>query len=219
MKDPILITGCARSGTSLTAGIINICGAFGGTMTGPTQYNQRGQFENDVIREKLVKPYLESMDCDRLGQWPLPDRKKLKKAPNWGKDVTGVLKKQGYASGPWMYKGAKMCLVWQMWHKAFPKAKWLIVRRRDEEIVASCLRTGFMRHFKSESGWQKWVDWHKECFAEMLEDPDVDAQEVWPELAIRGDLSEMERVVKQLKLKWDEQEIHHFVTPKLWHTA
>ena len=35
MKDPILITGCARSGTSMIAGVINICGAFGGDMAGP----------------------------------------------------------------------------------------------------------------------------------------------------------------------------------------
>ena len=42
MKNPIIITGCARSGTSLTAGVINICGAGGGEMSGATIYNKKG---------------------------------------------------------------------------------------------------------------------------------------------------------------------------------
>ncbi len=217
MQDPILITGCARSGTSLIAGIINICGAFGGKTTGATRYNQRGQFENDYIRDQIVKPYLASMDCDRLGQWPLPERGNLKRAPKWGEDIRQVLKDDGYKEGPWYYKGAKMCLVWPTWAKAFPTAKFLIVRRRDDEIINSCLNTRFMRHFKTESGWQKWIDWHKECFEEMLADTQMDVQEVWPEHAVRGDMSQMRDVVKRFKLKWDEDAVRHFVTPKLWH--
>ena len=44
MKEPILITGCARSGTSMVAGIINMSGAFGGVMAGPNKNNQKGNF-------------------------------------------------------------------------------------------------------------------------------------------------------------------------------
>ena len=36
-----------------------------------------------------------------------------------------------YKGGSWYYKGAKMCLIWPIWHKAFPEAEWIIVRRDD----------------------------------------------------------------------------------------
>ena len=69
IKDcPILITGCPRSGTSLTAGIINKCEAWGGEMVGPTPHNPKGFFENIGLREKLTKPVLSAMGCDPLGQ-------------------------------------------------------------------------------------------------------------------------------------------------------
>ncbi len=44
---PIIVTGCARSGTSLTAGVLHLCGAWIGKCTGPTAYKKRGQFENE----------------------------------------------------------------------------------------------------------------------------------------------------------------------------
>jgi hypothetical protein len=56
MKDPILITGAARSGTSMTAGVINICGAFGGVLSGPNKNNKKGMFENNRIRQDIAKP-------------------------------------------------------------------------------------------------------------------------------------------------------------------
>jgi hypothetical protein len=70
MRPPILITGCARSGTSMTAGIVHICGAFGGRMSGPTPNNRKGMFENEEVRNQIVKPYLSSIGADPLGQKP-----------------------------------------------------------------------------------------------------------------------------------------------------
>jgi len=143
MPEPILITGCARSGTSLVAGMINKCGAFGGNMSGPNKNNAKGMFENAHIRNLLMKPYLREIGVDPLCQYPLPDINKLTIPSNWKQEVEKVMTDEGYWHGPWMYKGAKMCLTWKMWHHAFPHAKWIIVRRRTGDIVNSCLRTGF----------------------------------------------------------------------------
>jgi len=146
MKEPILITGCARSGTSMVAGIINKCQVFGGDMSGPNRNNAKGMFENAYIRNNILKPYLRQMEVDPLGQYPLPDIDNLLIPSSLKKDVEQVMINQGYTNGPWMYKGAKMCLTWPAWHHAFPNAKWIIVRRRIGDIVNSCIRTGFMRH-------------------------------------------------------------------------
>ena len=73
LNDPIFITGCARSGTSMTAGVINYCGAFGGQVAGATKNNRKGMFENNAIRELIVKPILRKHKFDPMGQNPLPD--------------------------------------------------------------------------------------------------------------------------------------------------
>lgn len=217
LKAPILITGCARSGTSVTAGIFFLCGAFGGKMSGPTRYNKKGMFENAEIRNQVVKPYLkETLKVDPMGQDPLPDIAKLVPTPNLQGVIEGKMKWQGYRDGPWFYKGAKMCLIWPIWHTAFPKARWVIVRRRDEDIIHSCMKTGFMRAFKTNEGWQGWIDAHKQRFEEM-KNAGLDMQEVWPEKFINDqDYTEVRQVVKNLGLRWRETKVKELVSEELW---
>lgn len=222
-QPPILITGAARSGTSMIAGIINICGAWGGKMAGKTRYNKKGMFENSEIRETLVKPALERMGCDRLGQNPLPDIGNVKNANKyfttyWRRTVDKIVNNQGYISGPWMYKGAKMCLIWPIWDVAYPLAKWVIVRRNDQDIVNSCMKTGFMKRYKTPEGWGIWVDEHKERFNEMR-NAGLDIIEVWPTKAIQGDLAEAQAMIEKLGLQWMEQEVSEFICPALWHES
>jgi len=219
MIQPILLTGCARSGTSMTAGIISFCGAFGGKMSGPNDNNKKGMFENAEIRNNFVKPYLASIGADPMGQNPLPEAGRLRPYPYLREDVEKTLGHQGYKSGPWFYKGAKMCLMWSVWHAAFPKAKWIIVRRKDEDIIASCLKTGFMRAFNDEMGWQWWVDQHKKRFEEMKA-AGLDVQEIWPTKFVHGDLSEIRTFVDMYGgLKWNEKAVADFITPAWWSTG
>jgi hypothetical protein len=227
MRNPILITGCARSGTSLTAGIIDICGAFGGvTGKGGTRYNKKGMFENGIIRNGILKPYLRSIQCDPKGQYPLPDISKLQCPPNWTERIEGVFKDQGYKEGHWYYKDAKMCLMWNVWHEAFSNAKWIIVRRNRKDIVNSCLKTAFMNAFHSsaaraavgaatkQDGWNWWIDQHEKRFQEM-KDAGLNVREVWPEKMVEGDYSEVYKMLEWLGLSWNGK-IVNFVEPKLW---
>jgi len=220
MIDPILITGCARSGTSMVAGIVSICGAFGGDVTGKTRYNKKGQFENIYIRNSIVKPYLTGIECDPLGQNPLPEIEPMKHLPlsfviDWKKRVERTFREQGYKGGPWFYKGAKMCMMWPIWHYAFPKAKWIIVRRKDKEIINSCLKTGFMKAYKNTTGWQKWVDQHKVHFVEMRY-AGLDVIEIWPQEMVNGDFTSIKRLIRIFKLNWKEKDVLEFITPALW---
>lgn len=216
MKSPILITGCARSGTSMTAGILDHCGAFGGKTTPATSWNRKGQFENDEIRENIVKPLMRFNGADPLGQNPLPDINHLMKFNGLRKKIESIFQYSGCDhSTQWYYKGAKMCLLWPTWHEAFPKAKWVVVRRKDEDIVYSCLRTAFMKAFKHAEGWQSWVDEHKKRFVEMI-DAGLDVHEIWPSKFVGGDFSEIKALVDVLGLEWQEEAVMDFVDPKLW---
>ena len=218
----ILVTGCARSGTSLVAGSLTLCGASGGKMAGATKHNRKGMFENLDIRNNIVKPILRQMGYDPMGQNPLPDPEQFKSLQDhvyadFAGRVVQTLKKQGCGPNP-MYKGAKMCLMWPLWHRAFPGARWVIVRRNPDDIVNSCLRTSFMRGHRTRAGWLGWVADHEKRFEEMF-DAKLDVLEVWPQRAINGDLTELQMVANSLELVWDFNKVREFVTPSLWHRA
>ena len=228
MKNVILITGCARSGTSMVAGVVDMCGAFGGDMSGPNKSNKKGMFENYYIRNQLVKPYLTDMKADAMGQYPLPDIAKLNIPMNWRDRVEQIMKEQGFKDGPWFYKGAKMTLMWPVWHYAFPNAKWIIVRRRTGDIINSCLKTSFMRAFSKvqfrkaigvkdeKEGWKWWVRQHEQRFVEMLE-TGLNAKIVWPERMVMHDYQQMMETIEWLGLDWNDQ-VLSFISPKLWNS-
>jgi len=221
MQPPILITGAARSGTSLVAGIVNLCGAFGGVMSGPNSNNKKGMFENQEIRNRIVKPYLVSIGADRMGQNPLPDIARVRdsiptEAARIRNAVLGIMERQGYSGGPWFYKGAKLCLLWPLWHAAFPDARWIILRRPDDDIIASCLRTSFMRAYHTADGWRTWLSAHKLRFDEMA-DVGCDIRVVWSNDVVTGRHATMHAIAACCGLRWNKQRVDAFVDPSLWH--
>jgi hypothetical protein len=156
----ILITGCARSRTSMTTSMLQACGAHLGR---PKDVNDL--YENTAIRQGILKPMIREFGGDPLGQTHFP-------APNAVKPVEGlksrVLDALGEGSGPPAYKDAKIALVWQSWAIAFPAAKWVLVRRSRDGIIDSCIRTHFMRaHGEDRDGWGAWVDAQIERFDAM----------------------------------------------------
>jgi len=213
---PIFITGCARSGTSLIAGIVELSGAFGGTTCGRTTANKKGQFENVEIRNGIVKPYLKAIGADPMAQKPLPDVEHLEPFNELREAIMNVICRHGYRSGPWYYKGAKMCLLFPLFHKAFPHAKWIIVRRNDEDIIDSCLRTSFMKKCKGKEGWQRWVDHHKYCF-ELMKKSDLWTKEICPSIFMSGNFEAIKTLITEdLGLCWNQKKIEEFVDPSMY---
>ena len=181
-------------------------------MTGPVAHNQKGQFENAYIRDKITKPFLQALGVDRLGQHPLPDTHSLNPVPGWSSRIYSTIRNEGYTTGPWFYKGAKLCLVWPVWHAAFPGARWIIVRRDADQIAKSCLRTHFMRAYSDKDGWLLWVREHEERFEAMYE-AEVTGISVWPERAARGDLGEFKEMISWCELEWDDKAVKEFISP------
>lgn len=214
---PILITGCARSGTSLTAGVINICGAWGGEMRGATPYNKKGMFENTAIVDGLIKPFLKALGADPLGQDPLPDTENVPIIPEWNIAILRRLEAQGYNGERWFYKGVKMLLIWPVWQAAFPDAKWVIVRRNKNEIAASCMRTPFMRAFNDEAGWLGWVKEHEDRFDQIFA-AGILAHEFWPGVAL-NEPARFKDLISWLGLEWKEDEVNEFIDHSLWNNT
>ena len=71
-NSPIFILGLPRSGTSMIAGAIRICGAWTGVTVPASQANPKGFFEHTVIREHVTKQVLTGLGCDPLGVRKIP---------------------------------------------------------------------------------------------------------------------------------------------------
>lgn len=226
MKEPIIITGAARSGTSMVAGTFNLCGAFGGSLYGKHRANPKGMFENPDIRERVIKPYLKQLQVDPACQYPLPNSNDIKIPVNWKKRVQELIQRQGYQKGNWFIKDPKIPSHWPVWNYAFPNAKWIIVRRRTPDIIRSCMKTGFMKAFVSEDkqravgakneweGWLWWVHYHEQRFIEMMQ-AGLNCKIVWPERMVRGDYTQMFEAIEWAGLNWTN-DVYDFISPKLW---
>lgn len=220
-QDPILVTGAARSGSGIIAGAFVKCGAFGGIMT-----NKRGLYENDKVRDLLVKPYLQDTGVDPLGQFPLPDTNSMLIPRHWRSQVQEIMEEEGYTGGPWMYKDSRIGLMWPIWHYAFPNAKWILVRRRTGDIVDSCKKTAYMAAYKNQAnleainvttedeGWKWWIHEQEKRWVEMMNEG-VNVKVIWPERMVDGDYRQFHETLEWAGLKWNPN-IYNFVDTLLW---
>lgn len=217
-KDPILITGIPRSGTSIIAGAIK----QGKVWTGWTDR----MFENIPVRDNLVRPFLVKLGADPLCQYPLPELNDCLNLQTWRAQVMALVNRQGYQGGNWLYKGASVAVLWSIWHDAFPNAKWIVVRRKTSDIVNSCLKTWTMNVFTLEENqkkvgansageaWLYWVHCYEDIFRTMLKE--VNAKIVWPERMVDNDYEQMEEVFDWLDMRFDMVRVKSFIQPKLW---
>jgi hypothetical protein len=207
-----------RSGTSMVAGLLGLSGLWlGHTVPGSGPENIRGFFENVILRERVQKEILRQGGFDPLGVRRLPPPAWHPVIKNLRAVVAAALGAQQYdGSQTWGFKDAKLTLSWRVWHEHFPRARWVIVRRSSDEIVASCLRTGFMKqHSGDPAFWQQFV-------AEYLGRLGALQQEVgWCRVIAAGDVAAgrfgaLEQLVGELGMTWRPDAAHAFIAPEHW---
>lgn len=199
LKDPILITGATRSGTSLVSAIIHEAGAKGGMLNlDGSEYNPIGFYENHAIIQQVDKAILQAAGFDPLGQVNLPPE-------NFpGQDIRqkvfDIAADQGITpADTWFFKDAKLLLLFRSYIRSFPDSKIVLVRRQKEGIVKSCMRTPFMRGRQTELDWLEWVNSHIALMdALMLEHNQV--MEIWYEDLVAGNVAPMQRIISWLSL-------------------
>ncbi len=219
---PLLITGAPRSGTSLIAGMLQKMGMWTGDTVPGAATNPRGFFENWGIRETVIKRQLAQLDCDPSGVVKIPTLESIDNLSADGmlKAVEGSMQMEGYCGERWLYKDAKLALLWPVWMKAFPKAKWLIIRRNDADIIQSCLRTDFMRIHSSD--FEFWRDWLQEYYDRLEKlaaavDPDYFRIIDPSRIVVDQDYEGLESLAEWLKLDFDRTIADGFIIPEAWH--
>ena len=217
---PIFILGAPRSGTSIIAGILDICGAWSGITLPATEANPSGFFENRQLRNKVIKPILEKLDCDPLGVRKLPALESLQKIPNLANVVYQIICEEGYTDNtPWIFKEPKLSLIWPIFMFGFPDARWIIVRRETADIVRSCIATDFMsQHSSNNLYWENFVQSYLERL-EILKINVKSSREIWPSTIINSSFEPIEELVYELGLSWRKNEVIEFINKTYWHSS
>lgn len=197
--EPILITGVERSGSTLVAKILNMCGVWSGVCNNMLENKIITGFNNEILNNNPIH---------------LPDIDTLQIPVNWKRSINGVLVVEHGVNKPWMIKHSGLTRLWPIWNYAYPDAKWLIVRRKTGDVIQSCVKTGYMRIFKDpvirneflfkteEEGWLWWIHQYEERFRNMIESG-LNCRVIWPERMVTGDYHQMYETIEWLGLKWN----------------
>jgi hypothetical protein len=106
-----------------------------------------------------------------------------------------------------MLKSARLILLWPLWVSAFPAARWVIVRRADQEVVRGAQRTGYIHGaYRDPEGWQAWLNEYKARFSE-LHQAGVFAREIWPGDCFDGRTGALRDLVDWAGLQWNPADI------------
>lgn len=208
MDNPILITGAPRSGKTLIAGVLDICGVFSGATD--------SMLENITVRDQIMARYLQQQGVDPKGCETNVPPATFSVPGGWREAVDNIMMREGYDEGERMIKSCKLALMWPVWHDAYPKAKWVIVRRRTGDIVDSCMKTDYMKAHDDKEGWVEMIRNYEDRFVEMITEG-VDCKVIWPQRMVHGDYSQVYELLDWLGIGW-RTEILSYIDPKFWRT-
>ena len=213
----IFITGVERSGSTLVTRVLQMCGASVGKVNKMRENEELRSLNHSFINLNVV-------GCG------MPDLDNATLPVNWKNKIETRLKQQNITDNiPFVYKDSGLAQAWYLWHLAYPSAKWIIVRRKTEQIVHSCMETAYMDKFKNvqaqemigakneREGWLWWIYQYEQRFREMAEK--VEKRTVWPERMGEADFSQMQEVVEWCGLEWNpdvEVTMQYLLNKKTW---
>lgn len=196
---PIFITGAERSGSTLVAKILSMCGVSSGECNNMFEHYVISSMTHDLVED---------------GLFSMPNTDDLMIPVKWKEKVMSFVGIP--TNSPWMIKQSLLSRTWSIWNYSFPDSKWIIVRRRTGDIIQSCMKTGYMKLFKNETklnklhltkeeeGWLWWVHEYEKRFVEMVQSG-LNCRIVWPDRMVVGNYQQMYETVEWLGLKWNNK--------------
>ncbi|WP_290525583.1 sulfotransferase [Alcanivorax sp.] len=176
MKPPVIILGMHRSGTSLFSQWLSSSGLhLGDRLYGASSFNPYGYFEDcDFI--ELHKALLKSIGgCDSGHEKPLGSRSLFNSDLE---KVSALLKHKG-GDFMWGWKEPRTCLLLPVYREQCPEARYVVVVRRYESIIASlvkrervnqCRFISFFRRLGAEDLVIKYYQWRfNNYYAEIVD--------------------------------------------------
>ncbi|MBT9382911.1 sulfotransferase [Pseudooceanicola sp. CBS1P-1] len=202
---PLFVCGLPRSGTSLVMRVLVSQGLWTGETIAGNADNPEGYQENRRIRERHLKPFLQAIGADPRGVDPLPRPDTLPPFPGLTRRLLSSLREEGHAGQPWGYKDPKLTLLWPAFARAFPGARWLVVRRGRTAVKTSLSRAGFMQmHSSSPDYWDAFCAAYERRL-DALEASGETVFSLQAEALMAGDVSGLAPVCTALGLPFDAQ--------------
>lgn len=154
MRQPVIVVGGPRSGTTLTMRFLHANGMQVGKSA------EKHPLMEGRIRDEFYKPVLKDGGFDQLAQkkLPPPGWDPVSLHPGTARESILHLSEVEDTGLPWGFKGVKGLLMWPILHLAFPGAKWVVIHRDRAEHIQSLLRTGFMTAHSDSFGWNAYLD-------------------------------------------------------------
>lgn len=204
---PLLIAGCPRSGTSLTALAFQACGIWAGAVT--------SLGENSRIKNEVLKPALRAGGMDDIAVRSFADVTANPAAIRKG--VRGVLEREGWDGGPWLFKDVKLVFCWRSWADAFPLAQWVTVWRDPEAILESFGRWGLARGLAAYFDGRRIIREHHERAAQ------IPATKLYPDRLLNGPACYYDRdyahVAELMGVDWAWAAVADVVDPHRYHAT
>lgn len=196
-KEPILVVGMPRSGTSMVAGLFAAHGVWTGRYQQGNAMNAKGHFENLAIKRMLI-------DCTG-GRVPVQEGIACEPVPGLREKVLNIIKREGYRGGPWLFKGTSM--YWPLWHDFRPR--WICVRRMIGSVLSSGQATGAFLPTGPDA-----VNRHVQAL-DFLRD-ERGGVDVETDQLIAGDFRTLEAALAYCGITMDVAKVRNFIDPALW---
>ncbi|MDY7054710.1 glycosyltransferase [Limnospira fusiformis] len=133
----LIITGMHRSGTSLTASLLQQYGVnIGQNLVGSNYGNIKGHFEN-VDFVEFHKEILRDNGIDELG---CVAEDKISVTPTQRQQAQQLIAQNQDPLSPWGWKDPRTTLLLDFWAELIPEAKFIFVYRTPWEVVDSLYR-------------------------------------------------------------------------------
>lgn len=207
LPDPIFVTGCPRSGSSMVAATLAACGAFVGKVGNPRN-PRRCSFENHAVNDNLRRQ-VRRMGYDPKVHTIFPPSHQVPRMPWLQEWLVREFQYQGHKGERWLVKHALLAVFWSEYQRSFPNARWVIVRRDVGSLVQSCMATRYMDTFTDPSKWLQWVEWYQSRLNLVCSNT-IHIQ-VWPTKMLHGQLDEIQKVVAFCGLPWNEAVVRQLI--------
>jgi hypothetical protein len=194
-EDPVILFCSPRGGSSVVAGVFVTHGWWvGETYTGISRYKCH---ENVAIKKFCKKHY----KLDAGVPEPNPQKANLRR----------MISREVPEDADWMFKGpAEYYPIFQHW---FPRMNAVMIFREFTQAVEGAVR---VNGEAARAGAERIIRARYDYMEELLKQPRtwrVDADDV-----VRGDLSQIERVMNWYNVDLDYQQGISLIDPKKFHT-
>jgi hypothetical protein len=212
---PMFIAGCVRSGTSLTAEVLNRHGVFIGNARSTRHPGTNTMLGTERIEFKpIIRELMVLNNYHKRREAPLPSN--VKTIPGLREKVLALYPQDK----PWLVKASSLVWFYDIFHEAFPDALWVLPWREPGDIVSSILRHPAMG--RSTPDREKLFDYilAMQRKQSSIKVENINAASLNTEELVKKRRAQcLKPFLEKNGIKFSQKIIDETVNPEMWHSA